>query len=137
MPLKSPTKKSKNSFLDGYFSLPGHNISDGFTIFWFLLTHEFSGTIFVTFLFIKIIDDGLEIRQVFRVSGVWILIDGLDLRVLECVKIWVFKMRGLRRVFASLDITFHQLLRNFFDVDSQILDSDGLLFGPGWHALFE
>ncbi|UZO00182.1 uncharacterized protein OCT59_001435 [Rhizophagus irregularis] len=39
--LKSPTKKTKNPFLDGYFSLPGHDI---LTVSWFLLTREFLGS---------------------------------------------------------------------------------------------
>ncbi|PKY57264.1 hypothetical protein RhiirA4_478209 [Rhizophagus irregularis] len=90
----------------------------------FLLTCEFSSSSnFCHIPFIKITDDGLGIRQVFRVSGVWILIDGLDLRVLECTA------SSSGRVFASLDITFHQLLRNFFDVDSRILDSDNQFIG--------
>ncbi|UZO07522.1 uncharacterized protein OCT59_027806 [Rhizophagus irregularis] len=45
--------------------------------------------------------------------------------------------RRLLQVFGSLDMTFRQLFQTFFDADSRILNSDGMLFGPGWHALFE
>ncbi|CAB4438363.1 unnamed protein product [Rhizophagus irregularis] len=40
---------------------------------------RFSSSNFCHIPFIKITDDGLGIRQVFWVSGVWTLVDGLDL----------------------------------------------------------
>ncbi|CAB4438677.1 unnamed protein product [Rhizophagus irregularis] len=101
-------------FCPSYIWTRGHS-----TVFVFHLTREFS-------VFFR--DSSNFWQQIFQVSGVWT----------------VFKARGLRRVFCSLDMTFSRLLRNFFDADSNrkrvgldgplffffrwILDSDGLLF---------
>ncbi|CAB4438562.1 unnamed protein product [Rhizophagus irregularis] len=72
--------------MDGYFGLPGHKHFRRFVLFFvYLDAWKFSFIFFTSssnfchIPFIKITDDGLGIRQVFWVSGVWTLVDGLDL----------------------------------------------------------
>ncbi|CAB5201785.1 unnamed protein product [Rhizophagus irregularis] len=112
---------------DGYFSLLGHNISDGLFFFCIFRCVEIQ---FRFFLFLDglLVSFDIALQIFFRWLGFEYLNLTASFSSSHCT-------RRLLQVFGSLDMTFRQLFQTFFDADSWDNRKRVGLDGPG-HARF-